>query len=352
MNLKNTLILDALKGNKIDRTPIWIMRQAGRYLPEYKETRKKAGSFINLCKSPDLASEVTIQPINRFDLDAAIIFSDILTIPDAMGMELKFQDAKGPYFEKSINSEDDIQELNDTTLEKELNYVSEAIVQAKNKLNNEVPLIGFSGSPWTIATYMIEGKATKDFTKVRSYIYKSPKIIEKLNEKLVKAVSNYLAMQAKAGADVLMIFDSWGGLLNNENYINLSLNPIKKIITNLKSQKAIHTPIIIFSKGCGRMLKNISESGCDGIGLDWTMDLSQARKVVGDNITLQGNLDPCALYGSDETIKNEADKILNAYGKGHRHIFNLGHGIDKNVNPEKVSSLIKHVHESSKKFHN
>tara|TARA_Y100000590_G_scaffold391566_1_gene468298 strand:+ start:2874 stop:3932 length:1059 start_codon:yes stop_codon:yes gene_type:complete len=352
MNLKNTLILDALKGNNIDRTPIWIMRQAGRYLPEYKETREKAGSFINLCKSPDLASEVTIQPISRFDLDAAIIFSDILTIPDAMGMELKFQDAKGPYFEESINSEDDIQELNDTTLEKELSYVPEAIIQAKNKLNNEVPLIGFSGSPWTIATYMIEGQATKDFTKVRSHIYKSPNIIEKLNEKLVKAVSSYLIMQAKSGADVLMIFDSWGGLLNNENYINFSLNPIKKIITNLKSQKTIQAPIIVFSKGCGRMLKNISESGCDGIGLDWTMDLSQARKVVGDNITLQGNLDPCVLHGSDETIKNEADKILNAYGKGHRHIFNLGHGIDKNVNPEKVSSLVKHVHESSKKFHN
>ena len=351
-SIKNRRILDVLAGNPVDKTPVWIMRQAGRYLPEYKKTRAEAGSFLDLCKTPELASEVTVQPIRRFDLDAAIIFSDILTIPDAMGLELKFEDNRGPYFDTPLNNIDDVSSLTDEN-NSSLEYVADAIIHTKEKLNNEVPLIGFSGSPWTLSTYMIEGAATKEFRKIRSIVFNDADMLNMLTKKLVKSISEYLVMQAKAGANILMIFDSWGGLLNSNNYIDFSLNPMKEIINNLRKNKITkNIPIVLFTKGGGNWLNEISKSGCNAIGLDWTIDISSARKIVGENICLQGNLDPCALHGSKESIQNAASKIIDGYGFGHKHIFNLGHGIDQFVNPDNLNVLIKHVKEYSVKYHN
>ena len=351
-SIKNRRILDVLAGNPVDKTPVWIMRQAGRYLPEYKKTRAEAGSFLDLCKTPELASEVTVQPIRRFDLDAAIIFSDILTIPDAMGLELKFEDNRGPYFDTPLNNIDDVSSLTDEN-NSSLEYVADAIIHTKEKLNNEVPLIGFSGSPWTLSTYMIEGAANKEFRKIRSIVFNDADMLNMLTKKLVKSISEYLIMQAKAGANILMIFDSWGGLLNSNNYIDFSLNPMKEIISNLRKNKITkNIPIVLFTKGGGNWLNEISKSGCNAIGLDWTIDISSARKIVGENICLQGNLDPCALHGSKESIQNAASKIIDGYGFGHKHIFNLGHGIDQFVNPDNLNVLIKHVKEYSVKYHN
>ena len=351
-SIKNRRILDVLAGNPVDKTPVWIMRQAGRYLPEYKKTRAEAGSFLDLCKTPELASEVTVQPIRRFDLDAAIIFSDILTIPDAMGLELKFEDNRGPYFDTPLNNADDVSSLTDEN-NSSLEYVADAIIHTKEKLNNEVPLIGFSGSPWTLSTYMIEGAATKEFRKIRSIVFNDADMLNMLTKKLVKSISEYLIMQAKAGANILMIFDSWGGLLNSNNYIEFSLNPMKEIMSNLRKDKITkNIPIILFTKGGGNWLNEISKSGCNAIGLDWTIDISSARKIVGENVCLQGNLDPCALHGSKESIQNAASKIIDSYGFGHKHIFNLGHGIDQFVNPDNLNVLIKHVKEYSVKYHN
>ena len=350
-SIKNRRILDVLAGVPVDKTPVWIMRQAGRYLPEYKKTRAEAGSFLDLCKNPELASEVTVQPIRRFDLDAAIIFSDILTIPDAMGLELKFEDNRGPYFDNPLNTIKEVSNLTDENINK-LEYVADAITHTKEKLNNEIPLIGFSGSPWTLSTYMIEGSATKEFRKIRSIVFNDPAMLELLTKKLVKSISEYLIMQAKAGANILMIFDSWGGLLNANNYVHFSLNPMKEIIDNLKTNKITkNIPIILFTKGGGNWLDKISNSGCNAVGLDWTIDISAARNIVGEDICLQGNLDPCALHGNEQSIKDAASKIIDSYGFGHKHIFNLGHGIDQFVNPDNLDILIKHVKEYSTKYH-
>ena len=350
-SIKNRRILDVLAGVPVDKTPVWIMRQAGRYLPEYKKTRAEAGSFLDLCKNPELASEVTVQPIRRFDLDAAIIFSDILTIPDAMGLELKFEDNRGPYFDNPLDTIKEVSNLTDENINK-LEYVADAITHTKEKLNNEIPLIGFSGSPWTLSTYMIEGSATKEFRKIRSIVFNDPAMLELLIKKLIKSVSEYLIMQAKAGANILMIFDSWGGLLNANNYVHFSLNPMKEIIDNLKTNKITkNIPIILFTKGGGNWLDEISNSGCNAVGLDWTIDISAARKIVGEDICLQGNLDPCALHGTEQSIKDAASKIIDSYGFGHKHIFNLGHGIDQFVNPDNLGILIKHVKEYSTKYH-
>jgi uroporphyrinogen decarboxylase len=350
-SIKNRRILDVLAGVPVDKTPVWIMRQAGRYLPEYKKTRAEAGSFLDLCKNPELASEVTVQPIRRFDLDAAIIFSDILTIPDAMGLELKFEDNRGPYFDNPLDTIKEVSNLTDENINK-LEYVADAITHTKEKLNNEIPLIGFSGSPWTLSTYMIEGSATKEFRKIRSIVFNDPAMLELLTKKLVKSISEYLIMQAKAGANILMIFDSWGGLLNANNYVHFSLNPMKEIIGNLRANKATkNIPIILFTKGGGNWLDEISNSGCNAVGLDWTIDISAARNIVGEDICLQGNLDPCALHGNEQSIKDAASKIIDSYGFGHKHIFNLGHGIDQFVNPDNLDILIKHVKEYSTKYH-
>ena len=350
-SIKNRRILDVLAGVPVDKTPVWIMRQAGRYLPEYKKTRAEAGSFLDLCKNPELASEVTVQPIRRFDLDAAIIFSDILTIPDAMGLELKFEDNRGPYFDNPLDTIKEVSNLTDENINK-LEYVADAITHTKEKLNNEIPLIGFSGSPWTLSTYMIEGSATKEFRKIRSIVFNDPAMLELLTKKLVNSISEYLIMQAKAGANILMIFDSWGGLLNANNYVHFSLNPMKEIIGNLRANKATkNIPIILFTKGGGNWLDEISNSGCNAVGLDWTIDISAARKIVGEDICLQGNLDPCALHGTEQSIKDAASKIIDSYGFGHKHIFNLGHGIDQFVNPDNLDILIKHVKEYSTKYH-
>ncbi len=351
-SIKNTRILDTLNGLPVDKTPVWIMRQAGRYLPEYKETRKKAGSFLGLCKNPDLASEVTVQPLRRFDLDAAIIFSDILTIPDAMGLELKFEDNRGPFFEAPLNNINDVEQLNPNNIAEKLDYVANAIIETKSKLNNEVPLIGFSGSPWTLSTYMVEGCATKDFRKIRSAVFNDSGMIKNLIDKLTISITDYLVMQAKAGADVLMIFDSWGGLLNSENYLDFSLNPMQEIIKKLRTNDASkNIPIILFTKGGGSWLKQISASGCNGIGLDWTTNIKYAREIIGEKICIQGNLDPCALHGTEQSIKEAASRVIDGYGYGHRHIFNLGHGIDQFVKPEKLAILIDHVKDYSSQYH-
>ena len=349
MPIQNQIILDVLSGKKVARTPMWIMRQAGRYLPEYQEVRKQAGSFINLCKSPELASEVTIQPLRRFALDAAIIFSDILTIPDAMGMDLKFEDNKGPYFEEALSSQKDLKRLNQKNAGEKLEYVYDAIKQTKIKLDNKVPLIGFAGSPWTLCVYMVEGKATKEFRKVRSLVYEDSAFIEELNESLCSTITSYLVNQVKAGANVVMLFDSWGGLLNKNNYEKFSLEPMKQIIKEFKKESDV--PVILFTRGGGNWLPIIIESGCDCIGLDWTVDINHAKSLVGNNIALQGNLDPCALHGDERSLRLAAKKVLEGYGEGHRHIFNLGHGIDQFVNPDNVNLLVEILKEESPAFH-
>ena len=346
-----SLIKKCIINKDVSYKPIWLMRQAGRYLPEFRAIRKKNQNFINLCLNTKLVPEITLQPIKRFDLDAAIIFSDILTIPDAMGLELKFEDNRGPYFDTPLNNADDVSSLTDEN-NSSLEYVADAIIHTKEKLNNEVPLIGFSGSPWTLSTYMIEGAATKEFRKIRSIVFNDADMLNMLTKKLVKSISEYLIMQAKAGANILMIFDSWGGLLNSNNYIDFSLKPMKEIISNLRKNKITkNIPIVLFTKGGGNWLNEISKSGCNAIGLDWTIDISSARKIVGENICLQGNLDPCALHGPEESIQNAASKIIDSYGFGHKHIFNLGHGIDQFVDPDNLNVLIKHVKEYSVKYH-
>ena len=264
-----------------------------------------------------------------------------------MGLELKFEDNRGPYFDNPLDTIKEVSNLTDENINK-LEYVADAITHTKEKLNNEIPLIGFSGSPWTLSTYMIEGSATKEFRKIRSIVFNDPAMLELLIKKLVKFVSEYLIMQAKAGANILMIFDSWGGLLNANNYVHFSLNPMKEIIDNLKTNKITkNIPIILFTKGGGNWLDEISNSGCNAVGLDWTIDISAARKIVGEDICLQGNLDPCALHGTEQSIKGAASKIIDSYGFGHKHIFNLGHGIDQFVNPDNLDILIKHVKEYS-----
>jgi len=341
--LINDCFIKALRREAVERTPIWIMRQAGRYLPEYRELRKQAGSFLNLCKTPELSCEATMQPIRRFDLDAAILFSDILTIPDALGLGLSFHEGEGPQFARTIKTLADIKSLPRLDVHSDLAYVPQAVSLIKRELNNKLPLIGFSGSPWTLATYMIEGKSSKEFNLAKGMLYQAPATLKALLESLTLAISDYLTAQIEAGVDAVMIFDTWGGLLTPEKYREFSLSYMRLIVQSLKSRfPAI--PIILFSKGCAHSLTQMAETGADALGLDWTTSISQARLAVGNKVALQGNLDPAVLYAEPKVIRDEAKKILADFGPNPGHIFNLGHGIHPGINPEHVAELIKVVH--------
>ena len=350
--LKNDRYLRALLKEPVDTTPVWIMRQAGRYLPEYRATRKKAGDFLTLCKNPDLACEVTMQPLERFDLDAAILFSDILTIPDAMGLGLYFSEGEGPRFETTLRSRADIEKLPTPDMEDSLDYVMNAVRVIRRELDGRVPLIGFSGSPWTLATYMVEGGSSKDFRFIKSLMYDDPKSMHLLLDKIADAVIDYLNGQIKAGAQSVMIFDTWGGALSHQTYPEFSLRYMEKIVSNLiRENEGRKVPVTLFTKGGGAWLELMADTGCDALGLDWTCDIAHAKQRVGDRVALQGNMDPCVLYASSETIKQEAEKVLSAFGDGSGHVFNLGHGIHPTIAPDNVKTLVDSVHEFGRQFH-
>ena len=350
--LKNDRFLRALLKQPVDRTPVWIMRQAGRYLPEYRKIREQAGDFMTLCSTPDLACEVTLQPLRRFDLDAAILFSDILTIPDAMGLGLYFEEGEGPKFKSTIQSAADIAKLGVPDPHGELSYVIDAVSLIRKELNGDVPLIGFSGSPWTLATYMVEGGSSKTFSKIKGLLFEDPKAAHQLLSVLADSVASYLNAQIAAGAQAVMIFDSWGGALSDAHYKEFSLAYMQKIVDQLTREvDGEKIPVTLFTKGGGLWLKDIAATGCDALGLDWTIDIGVAREQVGDIVALQGNMDPAAMGASPEVIKAEAARILASYGHGSGHVFNLGHGITPNIDPENVKALVDFVHEESAQYH-
>ena len=343
--LRNDSLLRALAREPVERRPIWIMRQAGRYLPEYKATRARAGSFLKLCSTPELACEVTLQPLERFDLDAAILFSDILTIPDAMGLGLRFVDGEGPVFDHPVRSRAEILRLGVPDPEVELRYVTDAVRVIRRELDGRVPLIGFSGSPWTLATYMVEGGSTREFARVKALAYSDPEALRALLATLVAAVTRYLNAQVAAGAQALMIFDTWGGMLTPAGYRRWSLDPMAEIIAGLQREhEGRRVPVIVFTKGGGQWLEDMAGTGADALGVDWTTDLADARRRVGDRVALQGNLDPSVLYAEPDDIRREARAVIDSYGSGPGHVFNLGHGIHQWIDPERVSVLVDEVH--------
>jgi uroporphyrinogen decarboxylase len=350
---KNDRYLRALNREPVDVTPVWIMRQAGRYLPEYRAIRAKAGSFMNLCTNPELACEVTLQPLRRYPLDAAILFSDILTIPDAMGMGLYFTEGEGPRFRKTIVTDVDVDTLPVLDPLQDLPYVMDAVRLIRRELNNEIPLIGFSGSPWTLATYMIEGGSSKDFARIKSMLYGNPVLLHRLLDKLTEAVLVYLEAQIDAGAQAVQIFDTWGGVLPKHAYEQFSLRYMGRVVDGINkrcNQNKRSVPVVVFTKGGGAWLEEIAGTGCQGVGLDWCADIGLAKKQVGSRVALQGNLDPCALFGSKEVIWAEVERIIREFGSGNGHIFNLGHGILPSIPPENVGYLIEAVHEISGQF--
>lgn len=350
IKLKNDRLLRAIRHEPVDMTPVWIMRQAGRYLPEYRAVRQKAGSFLTLCKNPELACEVTLQPLARFPLDAAIVFSDILTIPDAMGLGLRFIEGEGPMFERPLRSERDIQNLAIPDPEISLGYVLDAIRMITHELAGKVPLIGFCGSPWTLATYMVEGSANKSFPMIRTMLEQQPHLLHQLLHKLAESVSLHLNAQISAGAQVVMIFDTWGGMLNTAQYQEFSLSYVKQIIANIIAKNAASpVPVVLFTKAGGQWLELMAQSGCDVIGVDWLVNLADARKRVGGSVALQGNLNPSILAQPEEVIRAEVARILAEYGEGEGHIFNLGHGITPDIPPEHVAVLVDAVHTLSQR---
>jgi len=350
--LKNDRFLRALLREPVDVTPVWMMRQAGRYLPEYRATRQKAGSFMDLCQNPELACEVTIQPLERYPLDAAILFSDILTIPDAMGLGLHFTTGEGPKFDNPIKSEQDVNALGVLDPNDELQYVMDAVSLIRSELNGRVPLIGFSGSPWTLATYMVEGGSSKEFAKVKGMMFDNPNAMHKLLDTLAESVTAYLNAQIAAGAQAVMIFDTWGGALTPRDYREFSLQYMTQIVDGLtKHHEDRAVPSILFTKGGSAWLEDMAMSKCNALGLDWTIDIGEARKRVGNKVALQGNMDPCILYASPDRIKEEVATILASFGHGEGHVFNLGHGIHPMVNPDHVSVFIDAVHELSAPYH-
>ncbi len=349
---RNDTLLKALLRQPTKYTPVWLMRQAGRYLPEYNKTRARAGDFLSLCKNPDFATEVTMQPLARFPLDAAILFSDILTIPDAMGLGLYFAEGEGPKFERPLREEWEIRSLAMPEPTVHLNYVMEAVSQIRKALDNQVPLIGFSGSPFTLACYMIEGCGGTDFRQIKTMLYKRPDLLHHILDINAKSVTAYLNAQIESGAQAVMIFDTWGGILTHTAYQKFSLHYMIKILAGLKREHdGERVPNIIFTKGGGLWLESIANSGCDAVGLDWTINISEARRRIGDKVALQGNLDPAILFSVPEVITSEVGKILEDYGNGNGHVFNLGHGISQFTPPESARSLVDAVHTLSKKYH-
>ncbi len=345
---RHNRFLRALRRLPVDTTPIWVMRQAGRYLPEYRASRQRAGSFMNLCRSPEMACEVTLQPINRFELDAAILFSDILTIPDAMGLGLEFIEGEGPRFARPLRTLESIAALGVPDPEVELRYVPDAVRLIRRELNNRVPLIGFAGSPWTLACYMVEGGPTERFAHIKGLMWDHPQALHQLLDVLTQSVKLYLEAQIRAGAQAVMLFDSWGGVLAPGDYREFSLPNLRQLAQSI-DRGPEQVPIIIFSRGANGHLEALAQTGADALGIDWTVSLSEARARTGGRVALQGNLDPAAMYAAPESLRLQVDLLLRDYGSGPGHIFNLGHGITPDVNPEQMTVLVNAVHEFGKR---
>jgi len=348
--LKNDRFLRALRREPVDHTPVWLMRQAGRYLPEYRETRRQAGSFLAMAKNPDIACEVTLQPLRRFPLDAAILFSDILTIPDAMGLGLYFVDGEGPKFERPVRSAADVARLGVPDMETELRYVMDAVRVIRRELDGAVPLIGFSGSPWTLACYMVQGGGSKDFALIKAMALNEPQALHALLSVTADAVVAYLAAQRAAGAQALQVFDTWGGVLSPAMYREFSLPYLERIARQLeRGEGAERTPLILFGKGTAAYLEDLAATGADGVGVDWLVELGEAARRTGGRVALQGNLDPTTLYGSPEAVRREVRRALDSYRDGNNgsrdgHVFNLGHGMSPGMNPDHVAALVDEVH--------
>ena len=350
--LHNDRLLRALHREPVDRTPVWLMRQAGRYLPEYRATRARAGSFMTLCQTPELACEVALQPLARFPLDAAILFSDILTIPDAMGLGLSFSEGEGPQFARPVGSTTAIDRLAVPDPEGELRYVMDAVRLIRRELAGRVPLIGFAGSPWTLATYMVEGGSSKDYARIKGLLYDQPAALHRLLDVTARAVTAYLNAQVAAGAQALMVFDTWGGILAPRAYREFSLAAMARIVAGLtRAAEGRAVPVILFTKGGGAWLEDIAATGCDAVGVDWTVNLGDARRRVGNHVALQGNLDPAALYAAPDRIRQQVAQVLADYGPGPGHVFNLGHGIQPGVEPDAVRTLVEAVHDLSAPDH-
>ncbi len=350
--LRNDRFLRALLRQPVDCTPVWMMRQAGRYLPEYRATRQQAGSFLDLCKNTELACEVTMQPLRRYAMDAAILFSDILTIPDALGLGLYFEEGEGPRFRKTVRTEADLAGLSSFNANDDLSYVMSAVSAIRRELNGQVPLIGFSGSPWTLATYMVEGGSSRDFIHIKTMAYDQPELMHQLLSLLADAVADYLSAQVAAGAQALQIFDTWGGSLSAAGYQEFSLKYMQRVISRLPAEAdGRKVPVIVFTKGGGQWLNAIAGCGAQAVGIDWTTDIGQARELVGGQVALQGNMDPSMLYASPSRIRSEVASILAAYGHGTGHVFNLGHGITPGVDPDRVTAFVDAVHELSPQYH-
>ncbi|MDX3906292.1 MAG: uroporphyrinogen decarboxylase [Pigmentiphaga sp.] len=347
--LQNDVFLRALSRQETEYTPVWLMRQAGRYLPEYNATRARAGSFLGLAKNPDYATEVTLQPLARYPLDAAILFSDILTVPDAMGLGLDFVAGEGPRFARPLRTEADVAKLAVPDMAG-LDYVFAAVAQIRRELHGKVPLIGFSGSPWTLACYMVEGAGSSDYRLVKTMMYQRPDLMHRILEINAQAVAAYLNAQVEAGAQALMIFDSWGGVLADGWFQQFSLDYTRRVVAGLiRHHQGRQVPTIVFTKGGGLWLEQIADCGCDAVGVDWTVNLGKARAAVGDRVALQGNLDPMTLFGGAERIRAEVIHTLDSYGSGPGHVFNLGHGISQYTPPEAVEVLVQAVHEHSRR---
>jgi uroporphyrinogen decarboxylase len=350
--LKNDTFLRALWRQPTEYTPIWIMRQAGRYLPEYNVTRKRAGDFLSLCRNPDLATEVTLQPLARFSLDAAILFSDILTVPDAMGLGLYFAEGEGPKFERPLREEWEIRDLSPPDPYDHLRYVLDAVAQIRRALDGAVPLIGFSGSPFTLACYMVEGGSSDDFSVVKTMLYQRPELLHHILSVNARAVTDYLNAQIEAGAQAVMLFDTWGGTLSHAAFHAFSLPYLAEVIAGLtKRSHGAAVPSIVFTKGGGLWLESLADIGCDALGLDWCVDLGQARRRVQERVALQGNLDPTVLLTDPATVAREAGVVLASYGPGQGHVFNLGHGVSQHTPPDNVRALVEAVHTSSRQYH-
>lgn len=349
---KNDIFIRALLRQPVPYTPVWIMRQAGRYLPEYNATRKRAGSFLGLAKNPDFATEVTLQPLARFDLDAAILFSDILTVPDAMGLGLHFAEGEGPKFERPLRDETAIRGLRVPDPGESLGYVLDAVRQIRGALDNRVPLIGFSGSPYTLACYMVEGGGSDDFRNIKGMLYARPELLHHILDINARAVIDYLNAQIEAGAQAVMVFDTWGGALSDAAYREFSLEYLRRVIGGLHREwNGEAVPSIVFTKGGGLWLEDIAAIGCNAVGLDWTVNIGAARRRIGDRTALQGNLDPAVLFSNPATILTEAGKVLRDFGHGSGHVFNLGHGISQFTPPDHVGVLVDAVHELSRAYH-
>jgi uroporphyrinogen decarboxylase len=350
--LKNDLLLRALLREPVSRTPLWIMRQAGRYLPEYRETRAQAGDFMSLCRNPDLACEVTMQPLRRYALDAAILFSDILTVPDAMGLGLYFVTGEGPKFKNPVQTVDAIRQLQVPDVENELGYVFDAVRTIRRELDGKVPLIGFAGSPFTCGTYMVEGGSSREFPTIKGLAKESPEVLDELMNKVAETTTEYLNAQIEAGAQAVQIFDTWGAALEPDDFRRFSLASMQKIVDGLTREKdGRKIPVILFTKGAGPLLKDLADTGCDALGVDWTTDLAEAREYVNDKVALQGNLDPATLRESHEVIREGVARTLASYGNGPGHVFNLGHGITPDIDPDNLGVLVDAVHEMSPQYH-